>query len=133
MGSTLTTFALAGGVSAHEYYAAFFRIVHPWALPTASRSSVAKVYLRFDKISGDDRLISASSSFAGSVKIIDALGKDVASIELCRGTILDLQPRGMHLEMDDLSLPFHCGQSYPLTLVFDKSGSIDTEVSIGGQ
>jgi periplasmic copper chaperone A len=131
IGSTVATFAIAMGVGAHEYYAEFFKIIHPWALPTAAGASVAEIYLRFEEISEDDRLLSATSSFAGSVKFVDASGDEMPTIALRRETTLELQPRGMHIEMCDLTVPFQYGRSYPLTLVFDKGGIIQTEISIG--
>ena len=38
---------------------------------------------------------------------------------------------GVHLVMLDLKSPLQWGRSYPLTLVFEKAGAIDTMLSVG--
>jgi periplasmic copper chaperone A len=120
--------ALAG---AHEYYARTFKIIHPWALPTAIEARSAEVYLRFEEISEDDRLISASSPFAGRVIFVGEIGQTIDSIELRKEIENELRPGGVHLELRDLTVPLQHERSYPLTLVFEKNGRIDTEISIG--
>lgn len=116
---------------AHEYYARTFKIIHPWALPTAIEARNAEVYLRFEEISEDDRLVSATSSFAGSVSFVDQNGQMIDSIELRKELEIELRPGGVHLEMRNLTLPLQHERSYPLTLIFEKNGRIDTEISIG--
>jgi periplasmic copper chaperone A len=129
---------LPSSASAHEYYADGFTIVHPWALPTAPGVNAAEVYLRFDDISSDDRLVSAKSLIAASVVIIESVPTDAPpkegnspTVALRSGVATELSPGGTRLVMRDLSMPLQADRSYPLTLVFERAGTIMTTVSIG--
>ena len=122
---------VATSICAHEYYARTFKIIHPWALPTLIEAGKAEVYLRFEEICDDDRLISASSPFAREVNIVDQAAQKLDSIELHADQEIELRPGGTHLEMRGLTVPLQFERSYPLTLVFEKNGRIDTEISIG--
>ncbi len=129
---------LSPTASAHEYYADGFVIIHPWALQTDKGATTAPVYLRFDEITKADRLISASSASAGRVDIIResvAEAQQQATVldgvALSVGSTIDLVPEGMHLLMRDLKTPLSYERSYPLTLVFERAGTIKTTLSVG--
>lgn len=130
-GWALALFASISTAVAHEYYAANFKIIHPWALPTPPDVRQADVYLKFEEISGDDRLISASSPFAGDAIILDASGSEILSVEIKSNVELELKPGGVHLQLRDLKVPLQYERSYPMALIFEKSGRIDTEISVG--
>jgi len=124
--------------SAHEYYADGFTIVHPWALPTPDGETDAGVYLRFEQIQKGDRLLSASSPAARSIRIIQEAdgstaepARELASLELPVGATVDLHPNALHLQMIDLKAPLSYDRGYPLILVFERAGTIDTSMSVG--
>ena len=124
---------------AHEYYAKGFKIIHPWTLPSEPGESSAAVYLKFEDVSAGDRLLGAHSSFAASVELRSALApgsvsENSAVLKALAVTVdatPQLAPRGVHLLMLGLKAPLETGRSYPLTLVFENSGEIDTMLSIG--
>lgn len=126
-------------VCAHEYYTALFKIIHPWAVATAPGASTAPVYLKFEEVSAGDRLIGARSDIAGAVELRGGAANDVgsrpsnalAAINVEPGITTELAPEGMHLVLIDLKAPLQLGRSYPLTLIFEKSGAIDTMLSVG--
>ena len=126
---------LAAAAQAHEYYAGTFTIVHPWTDATAPGAVSAPVYLKLEQITADDRLVEARSSFAGKIELrngsMGAGSAQVPALALKTGTDLDLNARGVHLVMLDLKAPLQWGRSYPLTLVFEKAGAIDTMLSVG--
>ncbi len=150
------TLALATAAQAHEYYAASFKIIHPWALPSGQGDTDANVFVRFEEISKSDRLVSASSPIAEKVDIVSAakstftklnpatkmptestksgLAKQAVSIkfiDLPSGSTVDLQLDGAYLKMINLKMPLQPTRSYPMTLVFEKSGAITVQISVG--
>ena len=130
---------MVAATGAHEYYTSSFKVVHPWAEPTEPGASMAPVYLRFEEISAADRLIGARSGFAGSVELRRPLSKGTSAetstpmdaIAIPVGATIELSPAGQHLLMLDLKTPLLMGRSYPLTLIFEKSGAIETMLSVG--
>lgn len=130
---------LAATAGAHEYYTTSFKIIHPWAEPTEPGASMAPVYLKFEEVAADDRLIGARSDFAGKVELRSPLKKGVSAettapleaIAVTAGSTTNLGPTGAHLLMLELKAPLLMGRSYPLTLIFERSGAIDTMLSVG--
>jgi copper(I)-binding protein len=133
--SALALCLLAAAVQAHEYYTGTFTVVHPWTDPTATGAVSAPVYLKLEQITADDRLVEARSPFAGKIELrsgsADAKAVPVKAIALKTGVDLDLNAASVHLVMLDLKSPLQWGRSYPLTLVFEKAGAIDTMLSVG--
>ena len=130
---------LVAATGAHEYYTPSFKVIHPWAEPTEPGASMAPVYLKFEEISAADRLIGARSDFAGSVELRSPLSQGTSveasapleAIAIPVGSTIELSPNGQHLLMLDLKTPLLMGRSYPLTLIFEKSGVIETMLSVG--
>ena len=125
-------------LQAHEYYTDSFKVIHPWALPTAVGATSAPVYVRFEEISRGDTLVSADTELAEKVELHDAQkesGKPAAvaltAIDLPAGTVVDLQPDGRYLLLVGLKQPLQWQRSYPMTLRFSKSGPVQVMVSIG--
>jgi periplasmic copper chaperone A len=115
---------------AHEYHTESFRIVHPWAEPTAEGATTADVYLRVEDITADDRLIAARSSIAKEV-VIRRGAQTLKAIVLRAGQGVDLLAVGIRLELIGLNVRLRKDRSYPLTLVFEKAGAVETMLSIG--
>lgn len=130
---------LAVAAHAHEYYTATFKIIHPWADATAPGASVVPVYLKFDEVTASDTLVAARSDIAGRIELRSKLGNDATAevsailpaIAVTAGSTTDLHPGGAHLVMIGLKTPLQWGRSYPLTLIFEKAGAIDTMLSVG--
>lgn len=118
-------------VRAHEYYTASFTIIHPWAEPTALGVKATAVYLRFENIVADDALIGANSEIAGRIELRSPANSVVKSIALPKGQDISLSPQSAHLMLIDLRAPLLGDRSYPLTLVFEKSGEMQTMLSMG--
>lgn len=124
---------------AHEYYGKSFKVIHPWALPTAPDATSADVYVRFEEITAGDRLIAAHTALAERVELRGApspapaqVAEPVLSaIDLPASGTLDLQPEGMHLTLLNLKQPLQMLRSYPMTLEFERSGPMDVMVSVG--
>ena len=126
----LASFAAA----AHEYFAAGFTLIHPWADATAPGATAASVYFRLDDVRADDRLLRADSPHAESVELRgggDAAAPAVQAIDVTPAATLDFGAGRPHLLLRGLKEPLQWGRSYQMTLVFEKAGPIRVMVSIG--
>lgn len=138
--SVLLVLCAAGWpAQAHDYYAKFLHIHHPWAEPTELGAADSAVYVKFDEIAADDQLISASTSLADRVELRGPAGVSPSGTEglllngigLASGSELELWPGSARLVLKDLKLPLQLGRSYPMTLEFEKSGVVFVMVSVG--
>jgi len=123
---------------AHEYYGKSLKVIHPWALPTEAGATSAAVYVRFEEISINDKLVSAHTNLAGRVELhaareAGAAGapKQLSAIDLPAGAIVDMEPGTAHLMLVDLKAPLQNQRSYTLTLNFEKSAPMQVVISIG--
>ena len=124
---------------AHDYYAKFFHIYHPWAEPTEAGVTDTAVYVKFDDIATDDKLIGARMSLADQVELRGPAGNGqsgtegplLKSVALASGSEVELRPGSARLVLKGLKLPLQLGRSYPMTLEFEKSGVVSVMVSVG--
>lgn len=123
-------------VLAHEYYGKGFKVIHPWAEQTTPEATSAPAYMHFEEIAEGDRLVGASTDLADRVVFVD--GPDGAAVDSVaipvppsESDIVVLGPRGPHLVLIGLRRQLLWGRAFPLRLVFERSGVIDTELSIG--
>lgn len=119
--------------SAHEYYANHFKVIHPWAEPTAPGAKSAAVYMKIEEISEGDRLLSAQTSLAEKVELhagADTMGP-LPAIDLPLGPDIELDANTGYLKLIGLTAPLEWGRSYAMTLVFYKSGPLDVMISVG--
>lgn len=88
----------------------------------------------------DDRLISAASAAAARVEFHEmAMEGDVMKmrpmsdgIVIPAGETVSLEPGGVHVMFMGLSAPFIEGETVTVTLTFEKAGSVDVELAVGG-
>lgn len=90
--------------------------------------------------SADDRLVSATSPVAGEVQIHEMkMEGDVMKmaelpdgLPIPAGQTVTLQPGGFHLMFMQLKQALVEGTKLPVTLTFEKAGSIEVELDIEG-
>ena len=109
----------------------------PWARPTVSGQQAGGGFVRLQAANGD-RLVGASTPAAGRVELHTMqLDGDVMrmrrvdAIELPAGQAVELKPGGLHLMFFDLKAPLKAGESFPLTLQFDKAGTQTVQMKVG--
>jgi copper(I)-binding protein len=113
-------------------------IAHPFARATAVTAKTGAAYFTIVNTgTSDDRLIAASSPIAEKAELhstIDDKGvmrmRPLAAIEVKAGGRVELKPGGMHLMLTGLKAPLKVGQSFPLTLTFEKAGAVAVTVSV---
>jgi periplasmic copper chaperone A len=113
-------------------------VEHAWARasPKGAPNGVAYVTI-VNKGSEGDRLIGASSPVAANIQIHEEKTENGVSrmrqldgIDLAPGSTVTLKPSGTHL-MLALKQPLKKGTTFPLTLTFEKAGSIEVSVAVG--
>jgi copper(I)-binding protein len=134
----ITAFALAAAMLCtpaigHEYYATSFKVIHPWAEPTVPGAKSAEVYMKIEQISEGDQLLSAHTSLAERVELHAGrvTAAPLAAITLPPGPDINLDVGRGYLHLVNLTAPLQWGRSYPMTLVFEKSGPVDVMISVG--
>ena len=88
----------------------------------------------------DDRLVSASSDAAAEVQLHEmAMDGDVMKmrrladgIVIPAGETVELKPGGLHVMFIGLAAPFVEGETVTVTLSFEKAGSIEVGLPVGG-
>lgn len=134
----LCVLAVCMPAQAHDYYAKLFHIFHPWAEPTEPGVADTDVYVKFDEIMADDKLVGAKTLLAERVELRGPVGAAegdpgalLPDIALAPGTDVELRPGTSRLVLKNLRLPLAWGRSYPMTLEFEKSGVVFVMVSVG--
>jgi copper(I)-binding protein len=109
-----------------------------WARATAgaARNGAAYMTIQNDGTTAD-RLVAASSPIAGSVELHAHLKdgdvmrmRPVTAVDIAPGAPAVLQPGGLHVMLLDLKGPLKDGETFPLTLTFEKAGKVTVSVAI---
>jgi len=111
-------------------------ITDVWA--RASNLSTGVVYMTINNSGGtDDRLVAAQSPVAKTVQVhieINDNGiekmRQLRSIDVKSNSKATLAPGGIHLMLAGLKHHLKNGQSFPLTLTFEKAGKIEVKVAV---
>jgi copper(I)-binding protein len=128
----------AAATLAHDRSVGDITVEHAWARP--SRTTNGAVYMVLKNAGGEtDRLtgIAAGDVAASSglhVTAVDAQGvatmRPVQAIDLPPGGEARLTPGGLHIMLLDLKAPLDEGEGFPLTLTFEKAGTVEVDVAV---
>jgi hypothetical protein len=130
---------MAGVAQARDYRAGTLEIVSPWARATAPTAPTGGGYLTIKNTgTSADRLVSARSPAAGLVQVhemkmdgnVMRMREVEGGLEIPAGGSVTLSPSGFHLMLMQLKHPLQEGTTVPLTLVFQKAGSVDVELAV---
>jgi copper(I)-binding protein len=115
-----------------EFFTPQLRITHPWAYATPDTAEFAPIFMRIDEVRASDRLIAAHTPLARSVELagISTPKGNGLNLLIERGTELRMSTDGIHLRLVGLKEPLLLSRSYPLTLVFEKGGTVNADLSI---
>lgn len=106
---------------------------HVWARATPGGAKTAAVYMTLvNKGTADDRLLSVSTPVAGVAELHTSTMENgvtrmrpVEALDVKPGTPTVLKPGGYHVMLMDLKGPLVAGQSFAVSLTFEKAGRID--------
>lgn len=125
--------AVCPELGAHEYYGKSFTLIHPWAEPSVANAKSADIFMRFEGVEQADRLVGASSTLASGVELRGRDGEPAPDgiAVVAESAESAWKPSGTRLVLTGLKQPLELGRSYPLTLEFEKSGTMHVMISIG--
>jgi periplasmic copper chaperone A len=113
-------------------------VENPWARATPGNSKTGAAYMTvIDRGSAPDRLVGVSSPVAARAQLHTASNENgvmkmrqVDGIPLEPGKPIELKPGGYHVMLVDLKQPLKEGDRFPLTLTFEKAGSVAVTVTV---
>ncbi|MBI4966539.1 MAG: copper chaperone PCu(A)C [Rhodospirillales bacterium] len=130
--------ALPAG-AAEQANAGHVRISKAWARASAGQATTGAAFLTLDNDGPPDRLIRVEAKLSKSVELHNHVRdgevmrmRRVDAIELPNGKTVTLAPGGLHVMFIGLAAPLKEGSEFPLTLVFEKSGSATVTVLVHG-
>lgn len=149
-GLALGASVLAGPTRACEYFGSNLRITHPWTRASAALATSAIVCMRFDEVSLSDRLIGVQTPVASGAEMVgaeldgaeldgaelDAADLDAAyagaplNLLIPAGQETVLGESGTCLRLTGLKFPLEVARSYPLQLMFEKSGVVEARLNV---
>jgi copper(I)-binding protein len=107
-----------------------------WARATISSSVNAAIYMTITS-SNPDRLVAASTPVANKTDLMTLEGGSSAmemsylkAIDIPANKPVSLNPNGLHVWLAGLKQPLKAGESFPLTLTFEKAGRRQVSVSV---
>jgi len=107
-----------------------------WARATPGKADIGAAYLTLESPT-DDRLTGLSTPVASTAQVHTMTMEGgvmkmnrVAALDLPAGQPVKLEPGGMHIMLIGLTDKLRPGQSFPLTLSFEKAGKREVTVSV---
>ncbi len=130
--------ALAAALAAAPAAAKPAMHVSGWARPTVAAQKSAAVYLSIHNGGpGSDRLLSITTPVAASATIHSTTMaggvmrmRGVPSVGIAANRRIDMKPGGLHVMLTGLKAPLRAGQTLPLTLRFERAGSVRASVPV---
>jgi hypothetical protein len=113
-------------------------VEQPWARATPGGARTGAAYMTLTNIGASaDRLLSAATPLADNIQFHKETEDDgvsrmreVHSVDLGPGAKIVFKPGDMHMMIVGLKQPLTEGQTFPLTLQFEKAGNIVVTVPI---
>jgi copper(I)-binding protein len=134
--------AISGAAFAHGYSAGDVSIGHPFATPSLQGARSGAAYIANLENTGTrrDRLLRASTPVAQRVELhemnLDANGVmrmrelDAIAVEPKAPAIKMRPGMGTHLMLVDLKQPLKEGDTFPMTLEFERGGKVEVKVVV---
>jgi len=131
---------LAGPAAAQSGNPPAVQAVNVWARATPQGVKTGAAYMTLiNRGQADDRLVGVTTPVAGEAEIHSMtfesgvmMMRPVPGIDVKAGATAMLKPGGYHVMLMDLKQPLVEGQSFPITLSFEKSGPVQVTAKIGG-
>jgi len=115
-------------------------INQPYAFATVPNARSAAAFMEIANHTGeDDTLLSVKSNGSEITEIhenmIDPddgmmMMRKIRKLDIPAGETVTLEPTGYHIMFIRMTETLKAGESFPLTLTFEKAGAIETAVSI---
>lgn len=111
----------------------------PWSRASAGAARAGAAFMTITNSGAEaDRLVSAAADATAARVELHTHTNDngvmrmrqVPAIDLPAGETVTLQPGGLHVMMMGLTAPLAEGASFPVTLTFEKAGSLTVQVPV---
>lgn len=114
------------------------KIVRPWARETARMARAGGAFMTIENTGGtSDRLLKAASPVAARTEVHTVIQdgdvmrmREVPALDLAPKSKVELKPGGYHVMLMELKAPLKAGDRFPLTLTFEKAGTITVEITV---
>lgn len=113
-------------------------VSNPWARPSVGTAAPSAAYFVITDHGAADRLVSISSPVAGRAELHESLHENgvmkmrsVPALTLEPGKPVTLAPGGYHVMLMELKQPLKAGDTFPLTLTFEKAPPQTVQVTVG--
>ena len=128
----------SSGAAATPTQGGFISVYGAWARPADAGADTAAYLTITNGQLQDDTLVGASSPVATSAGVhqttTDASGmtgmQQTASVKIPAGRDLVLEPGGYHVMLMGLTKALAVGDTFPLTLTFEKTGPVTVSVEV---
>lgn len=112
-------------------------ISDPFARASAGRAKAGAAFLTITNAGPTDRLIAARADVSEHVELHTHIMdgdvmrmRQVPNVEVVGGGETALAPGGLHIMLIGLNAPLMEGDSFPLTLIFERAGDVEIEVPV---
>lgn len=129
--------SIAGAAAAQDVAAGALRIATPWTRAAGQGANGVGYMLVRNTGATADRLIAARTAIAMTVELHTHIRdgdvmrmRPVPAIDLPPGQEVRLQPGGLHIMLIGLRAPLRQGERVPLTLVFERGGEVEVQLSV---
>jgi hypothetical protein len=135
----VSALALTTAVFAEDYSLGALTVSHPWARASAGKAKNGAAYVVIANRGQDvDRLLKIASPVAKKAEVHTSIMKDgimmmrpVKAVEVNPGEPTVMKPGALHIMLMGLETPLKEGRTFPMTLTFEKAGSIEIQVKVG--
>lgn len=111
-----------------------------WARPTVQGQAAGGGFLRITGGAAADKLVSARADVSKSVELHTMVMegdvmrmREIGTIDVPAGKTVELKPGGLHVMFIGIGKPLKVGDSFPLTLRFEKAGEVKVEMKVMAQ
>ncbi|MEW5829058.1 MAG: copper chaperone PCu(A)C [Chloroflexota bacterium] len=118
-----------------------FKVMDAWARPAASGENGAVYFIISNATDTDDILLSASTDVASAAEVHMSMMDDngvmsmqmQGSVQVSSGESVTFKPGGLHIMLIGLNRELKVGDTFILTLQFEKAGEIAVQVEVREQ
>lgn len=108
-----------------------------WARPTVQGQAAGGGFLKITGGAAADKLVSASATVSKTVELHTMVMegevmrmREIGAIDVPAGKTVELKPGGLHVMFIGIDKPLKNGDSFPLTLRFEKAGEVKVEMKV---
>jgi hypothetical protein len=132
--AAVAAMGLAGGALAQM---PTIEVSDAWARATTRSARAGGVFLTMKAIGAPDRVVSASSPVAERVELHETIRdgdvmrmREVPQLRIETSEPTVLKPGGLHIMLMGLKQPLNRGDSFPLTITFEKAPAATVTVTV---